>query len=296
MEVAALANSGNAACRPFLRASANMIAPLKTVLSKIGIARTMPAGVPSSVSRGRDAMARMAAPDTQTLSPVCSFAYAVPTSSFLRFPAVEGSTIMTGSLPLYRIGEDRDFRAAGGACGSARVVRTFRDADAFLAASFRLAPGIVLIDLDALPDPISIVARLRRRGSIRALLIQTSARDLETGGMAMQAGVTDVLTKPYSSECLQSALAKAAAVTQLVGRGRPVQSVAQLSTREREVVAGLVRGLTNKQIGLELGISHRTVEIHRARLMRKLGAASRPALLDIAFPQRDLLPERPRKA
>ena len=60
-----------------------------------------------------------------------------------------------------------------------------------------------------------------------------------------------------------------------------------LTHREMEVAAGLVRGLTNKQIGQELGISHRTVEIHRARLMRKLGAATLAGLLGIVLPQRD---------
>lgn len=63
--------------------------------------------------------------------------------------------------------------------------------------------------------------------------------------------------------------------------------IEQLTHRELEVVGGLVRGLTNKQIGQELGISHRTVEIHRSRLMRKLGAATLAGLLSIILPQRD---------
>ena len=71
-------------------------------------------------------------------------------------------------------------------------------------------------------------------------------------------------------------------------RPRPSSpTINQLTHRELEVVDGLVRGLTNKQIGQELGISHRTVEIHRARLMRKLGAATLAALLGIVLPQRD---------
>lgn len=57
------------------------------------------------------------------------------------------------------------------------------------------------------------------------------------------------------------------------------------------MIAGLVRGLTNKEIGILLGISHRTVEIHRARLMRKLDVASLSALLEIAFSQRNKLPD-----
>lgn len=64
-------------------------------------------------------------------------------------------------------------------------------------------------------------------------------------------------------------------------------TVDELTHRELEVVDGLVRGFTNKQIGRELGISHRTVEIHRSRLMRKLGAATLAGLLGIILPQRD---------
>jgi two-component system response regulator FixJ len=72
-------------------------------------------------------------------------------------------------------------------------------------------------------------------------------------------------------------------------RRRP--SLDLLSPREREVVAGLVDGLTNKQIGMLLGISHRTVEIHRARLMRKLAVSNLSGLLEIAFAQRGKLPD-----
>lgn len=56
--------------------------------------------------------------------------------------------------------------------------------------------------------------------------------------------------------------------------------MADCTDRERDVAAGLARGLTNKQIGEELGISFRTVEIHRARLKRKLGAPTLAALLE----------------
>lgn len=67
------------------------------------------------------------------------------------------------------------------------------------------------------------------------------------------------------------------------GTGGAAPSLDTLSGREREVLAGIVRGLTNKGIGSELGISHRTVEIHRAHLMRKLNATSLAALLAIAL-------------
>lgn len=73
---------------------------------------------------------------------------------------------------------------------------------------------------------------------------------------------------------------------------RPRKPLSELTHREIEVVDGLARGLTNKQIGLELGITHRTVEIHRARLMRKLGATSLAGVLAIVLPQRELLEAR----
>lgn len=70
---------------------------------------------------------------------------------------------------------------------------------------------------------------------------------------------------------------------------RQLSRIDSLTHREMEVVAGLMRGLTNKQIGQDLGISHRTVEIHRSRVMRKLGAATLAALLGIVLPQRDTI-------
>ena len=70
----------------------------------------------------------------------------------------------------------------------------------------------------------------------------------------------------------------------------PSRSIELLTMREREVVAGLVCGFTNKQIGQKLGISHRTVEIHRARAMRKLGAPTLAALLTLVLPHREELP------
>ncbi|OJY67015.1 MAG: hypothetical protein BGP16_17525 [Sphingobium sp. 66-54] len=72
-----------------------------------------------------------------------------------------------------------------------------------------------------------------------------------------------------------------------------VPSLALLSPRERQVLAGIVRGLTNKEIGIELGISHRTVEIHRAHLMRKLNVTSLAALLAIALTRSDQRAGRP---
>lgn len=84
----------------------------------------------------------------------------------------------------------------------------------------------------------------------------------------------------------------------LAGAGDRARATSgSLSPREREVLAGVVAGKTNKQIGATLGISHRTVEIHRARLMRKLRVATLADLLvvavaDLGDPQSDLVKSR----
>ncbi|WP_422059299.1 LuxR C-terminal-related transcriptional regulator [Sphingopyxis sp.] len=72
-------------------------------------------------------------------------------------------------------------------------------------------------------------------------------------------------------------------------RGAVNGAIEHLTFRECEVLEALLRGLTNKQIGIELEISHRTVEVHRARLMRKLGAPTLAALLAEVLPQRTKL-------
>jgi DNA-binding NarL/FixJ family response regulator len=66
-------------------------------------------------------------------------------------------------------------------------------------------------------------------------------------------------------------------------------SLGDLSSREREVLIGIVRGLTNKDIGVQLGISHRTVETHRSHLMRKLNVKTMAGLLTVALPLRKQL-------
>lgn len=76
----------------------------------------------------------------------------------------------------------------------------------------------------------------------------------------------------------------------MMARRAPTRpSIDCLTDREQDVLGGILCGLTNKEIGRELGISHRTVEVHRARLMRKLGAPTLSALLTIALPQRSKL-------
>jgi len=103
----------------------------------------------------------------------------------------------------------------------------------------------------------------------------------------MKAGAVDFIDVPYRSEQLLNALASAQATIQ--ERAEQDQAterlkglIAALPPREREVLDGLLAGGTNKTIARDLGISPRTVEAHRARIMERLGAQSLPALVQIA--------------
>jgi FixJ family two-component response regulator len=117
-------------------------------------------------------------------------------------------------------------------------------------------------------------------------VVATSARrgDVDLAVQAMKAGAIDYLEAPYTTEALLAAVASAlAGIQEAAGHDRAAEDararVAALSAREREVLDGLLAGGTNKTIAKELGISPRTVEIHRAHLMDRLGAQTLPEVV-----------------
>jgi FixJ family two-component response regulator len=104
---------------------------------------------------------------------------------------------------------------------------------------------------------------------------------------AMKAGAMDFLTKPFDDEVLLNAIQNAIKRSQAaLGREGEISALrdryASLSAREREVLALVVAGLLNKQVGAELHISEITVKAHRGSAMRKMGARSLPGLVNMA--------------
>jgi FixJ family two-component response regulator len=104
----------------------------------------------------------------------------------------------------------------------------------------------------------------------------------------MKAGAVDFLDSPHRPEQLLEAVASAqASIDEVAERDQAAELVrariAALSVREREVLDGLLSGGTNKTIARELGLSPRTVEAHRARIMERLGAGNLPELVQIAM-------------
>ena len=168
------------------------------------------------------------------------------------------------------------------------AVKTYESGAALLATA-ELAPGCLLLDV-RMPDMdgLEVQAALKARGILLPVIIMTGHGDINLAVQAMKAGAVDFIEKPFERSALLSALDEGFARIEQAGRERAraataVQRLDVLTPRERDVLRGLARGHPNKTIAYDLGISPRTVEIHRANLMSKLGVASLSEALRLAF-------------
>jgi len=171
-------------------------------------------------------------------------------------------------------------------------VEQFETGEAFLREAGHLAPGCVLLDvrLGGL-DGLSVQQMLKDRGIMLPVIIITGHGDVGLAVRAMKAGAVDFLEKPFEKSAVVAAIDQAltrnqgrAALDRLADQARAQLNC--LTPRERDVLNGLVEGQSNKVIAYDLGISPRTVEIHRANLMSKLGVNSLSDALKIAFTAR----------
>jgi len=163
------------------------------------------------------------------------------------------------------------------------ITKTYANAETVLSAALEpegLARGCVILDV-RMPgmDGISLIGALQREGVTLPVLVVTGHGDIPLAVRAMRAGALDFIEKPYSEDRILGAVEAALESLRLVDQQRVLLAQAQarvgaLSPRESEVLAALVAGKANKMIGFELGISPRTVEVHRAKLMEKLRVRS----------------------
>jgi two-component system response regulator FixJ len=168
-------------------------------------------------------------------------------------------------------------------------VRTYASGLELLKDARELAPGCILLDV-RMPemDGLQVQAALKERGIGFPVIVMTGHGDVGVAVQAMKAGAVDFIEKPFEKAVMLSAIEEGFARIEQAGRGRARADEAQtrlqaLTPRERDVLEGLVRGHPNKTIAYDLDISPRTVEIHRANLMSKLGVASLSEALRIAF-------------
>ncbi|KQY93711.1 MULTISPECIES: response regulator FixJ [unclassified Brevundimonas] len=166
--------------------------------------------------------------------------------------------------------------------------RFYESGDAFLAA-LPVEQGCLLTDV-RMPGltGLELVRELKDRGVDLPVIVMTGHGDVPLAVEAMKAGVVDFIEKPFGDDVLLAAVKAAFErlnndvepdAARLAAEGR----LAQLSPRERDVLAGVVEGKLNKVIAYELEISPRTVEIYRANLMSKTGARNVADLMRIAL-------------
>jgi two-component system, LuxR family, response regulator FixJ len=143
--------------------------------------------------------------------------------------------------------------------------------DAFLMEARTFKAGCVLLDV-RLPGTsgLEVQAQLLTMRSDLAIIVVTGQGDIQTAVRAMKARAADFLEKPYGDEALLGSIEAAFGRETDFDIADAVRRVATLSTREREVLDGLLAGRPNKLIAYDLGISVRTVEVHRARMMERL--------------------------
>lgn len=149
------------------------------------------------------------------------------------------------------------------------------------------AAGCVVTDL-RMPEAngIDLLARIRESGATLPVVVVSGHTDVALAVHAMKKGAVDFIQKPFSAERLIEAVRAAVERTERApSEQAPRTNLFMLSKREHEVLARVLAGKSNRTIGHELDISERTVESHRASIMRKTGARNLAELVRLAAPE-----------
>jgi two-component system, LuxR family, response regulator FixJ len=168
------------------------------------------------------------------------------------------------------------------------TVQSFASADAFLAVAPSLEPGCILTDMQ-MPgtDGLALLRQIKERDLPWPVVVMTAHGEVSIAVQALKAGASDFIEKPFPGEVLIDAVLSALQAAeetreQAADRADIDERIRLLTPREREVFEQLVAGNQNKVIAYNLGMSPRTVEVHRARVMEKMRARSLSALVRMA--------------
>ena len=169
------------------------------------------------------------------------------------------------------------------------TVQAYGSGTDFLADVEVLEAGCLLLDL-RMPDVdgLEVIAALSQHRARLPVVIMTGHGDIATAVRAMKSGALDFIEKPFEEDALRGILARAFAQLhhQLHDNDRragAVSRILSLSNREREVLHGLICGRSNKVLAYEMGLSVRTIEMHRAAMMDRLGVRNLSEAIRIAL-------------
>lgn len=198
--------------------------------------------------------------------------------------------MIEASAIVYVVDDDPSMRGAlGRLLKSADFrVEAFASAEEFLSRPLPDAPACVILDV-CIPglDGLDTQHLLAERNGSPPVVFITGYGDIPLSVRAMKAGAVDFLPKPFSNQDLLAAV-RAALARHTLARQEATERSAidrrleSLSPREREVMAFVVSGMLNKQIGHRLGVSEKTIKAHRARVMEKMQADSLADLVRMA--------------
>ncbi len=169
------------------------------------------------------------------------------------------------------------------------VVRAFESAQAFLQELTSIETGCVVTDI-RMPgiDGLELLRLLQEMGKGLPVIVMTGHGDVPLAVKAMRLGAADFVEKPFDDEvmidAIRSALATSLPIQTVAGVSDEMAlRLATLSRRERQVLAGLVEGQTNKEMARQFDLSPRTVEVYRAKLMTKMQANNISELVRFAM-------------
>lgn len=169
------------------------------------------------------------------------------------------------------------------------TARTFATGDSFVAAIEADWNGCALVDI-RMPglDGLEVLSEIAARKIHLPVVIITGHGDVPVAVEAMKRGAVDFIEKPFKEEVLLGAIRNALAIRKQAEKqeaiaGEAQELITRLSPREREVFDHVVIGRRNRMIAQELGISLRTVEVHRLKIMKKMGASNLSQLVRIAL-------------
>ena len=188
------------------------------------------------------------------------------------------------------VDDDQDVRASIGFMLDSGDLqcRTFKGGEEFVEQVAELAPGCVLLDV-RMPrmDGFQVMQALQQAQIDWPVIIMTGHGEVPVAVRAMKLGAVDFIEKPFGEDLLMTSIERAFLL--LKDRGEKGESkrlaeeqIARLTPREREVLQGLIGGFSNKLLARHMGLSLRTVEMHRANMMDRLQVGSLAEALTLA--------------